>query len=205
MLRCGMAFETLLDYYEGRADEAAAARVREHLTAGCQTCQQQLARIARTLDVLPELGRLPVPEPVLERARAIYRERFSKPERTSILAKLVFDSRTHLALAGARGEENTSLQQHYRTDSYDIDLWQEWTEEKAWYLIGQALSTQGDAILRPDAVLLISPEGATQTARIEPREFHFDAVPEGRYTMIVQLGGVDVTLPDVLVGKQGPS
>ena len=205
MSRCGMDFESLLDYYEGRADEATAARVREHLANGCKTCQQQLARVARTLDVLPELGRLPVPEQAMERARALYRDRFTRPERPSLLAQLVFDSRTNLALAGARGEESASLQQHYRTDHYDIDLWQEATEEKAWYLIGQALSTQGDAILRPDAVLLISPEGATQTARIEPREFHFDAVPEGRYTMIVQLGGVDVTLPDVLVGKQGPS
>ena len=201
MLRCGMSFESILDYYEGRADEATAARVREHLADGCKTCQQQLARVAHTLDVLPELGRLPVPEQAMERARAIFRERFSMPERPSILAQLVFDSRTNLALAGARGEESASLQQHFRTDLHDIDLWQEATEEKAWYLIGQVISTQDDTILQPDAVLLRLPEGATQTARIEPREFHFDAVPEGSYEMIVQLGEVDITLPDVQVGK----
>ena len=205
MLRCGMAFESLLDYYEGRADEATAAQVRAHLAARCKTCQQRLARMAHTLKVLPELGRLPVPEEAMERARAIFRERFSQPERPSILAQLIFDSRTNLALAGARGEESASIQQHYRTERYDIDLWQEGAEEKTWYLIGQVLSTQGNMILQPEAVLLRSSEGVTRMARIDPREFHFDAVPEGSYEMTVQLGEMDVTLPDVLVGKQGPA
>ena len=74
---CPVNFRTLADYHEGRADAATAARVREHLSAGCPACERALARLGRVLGALRAAGALQhAPAPALARARALFRERY---------------------------------------------------------------------------------------------------------------------------------
>lgn len=199
MRRCGLPFEALIDYYEGRADDATVERVRTHLATGCQNCMTALARLERTLKAFREPGLIHAPVEALTRASALFRERFRKPERPSLLAQLLFDSRATPALTGARGEAETSRQRVYSTDVYDIDLWQE-REGENWYLIGQVMPKQEGLEARPEAVTLLLADGTALTAVFENEEFHLNNIPAGNYTLRVRLDEAELVLPDVAVG-----
>jgi len=195
-----MPFEWLVDFYEGRTEEAAAAEIRAHLAAGCPVCEANLARLGRMLSALQAGDLLHVSESTLDRARALYRERFRVPSRPALIARLVFDSRTDLAFAGARGGGEQAFQRLYCTDAHDIDLWQERTETGEWYLIGQALPKSGGQALAPEEALLTAADGRTLTAALDAREFHFPSVPPGVYALRLRLEGSEIILPDVVVG-----
>lgn len=198
-IRCGITFETLVDLQEMRLDEQTTARVQAHLEAGCPECAARLAQIARTFSALAQAERIHAPESALERARALYRERFRAPERPSLLARLLFDGRGQLALAGARGASAEAFHLVYQAKPYDIDLWQELTEEGGWYIMGQALRSEGEAVT-PETVTLVADNGETRTATQEEGEFHLDAVEAGVYRLEVNLPDAQIIVPDLSIG-----
>jgi hypothetical protein len=201
MNRCGISFEALVDYHDGRADAAAVASVRAHLEAGCALCQSRLARLSHDLVTLREAARADqVPDAWVERARQLHRDRFRKPERVSWFAQLVFDSRMTPSLAGARGEDSYAFQLLYSTDEFDLDVWQERTEADRWHLIGQVLPRQGGGVLTPDAASLTSPDGVTWSATLEAGEFHFADMPSGIYRLSLDIGQAQLVVPEVAVG-----
>jgi hypothetical protein len=201
MNRCGLSFEALVDYHDGRADAATAARVHAHLESGCALCRSRLTRLERDLDTLREAARADrVPDAWVERARQLYRDRFRRPERVSWFAKLVFDSRATPSLAGARGEESQAFQLLYSTEEFDLDVWQERADADRWHLIGQVLPRQGGGALAPEAAILTSPDGGILTATLEAGEFHFADVPPGRYRLTLDIGPAQLVVPEVIVG-----
>ena len=204
MKKCGIAFETLVDYQEGRADAVTTEQVQTHLASGCNDCQSSLVRLNRMLAALPEADRLHVPEAALDRARNIFRERARhlKPERVPVRARLVFDSRFDLALSGARGEESQSTQLLYETDTHDVDLWQEKADSEHWYLIGQIFPKSGGDPLVAESVTLIPADGPSLTTSAVDAEFHLPSVLSGLYELRLQIGEEEIIVPDVLLGRR---
>ena len=63
MKRCGISFETLADYNDGRADERASEQVREHINAGCDQCLEGLAWLQRAAHTLRAAADVRFPRP----------------------------------------------------------------------------------------------------------------------------------------------
>ena len=204
MKRCGISLERLGDYYEGRADEATATQIRTHLDSGCAHCREGLAWLQETANTLLEVQQVQVPQHMLNRASALFRERYLAPVRPSLLARLVFDSRLNLAFAGAREEASQTRQLRYTTETHEIELWEEKAREGGWYLMGQVLPREGGAAMTPQAATLTPSEGpplsATQARIGEATEFHFPEVPAGVYQLALLLNEVELQVPDVTVG-----
>lgn len=204
MNRCRIPFEAILDYQEGRAAGELAERIQAHLADDCANCRRHLARWERLLGVMKEADRWHAPESVLERAYAILEERYRPPapvpSLTTRIARLLFDSRTNLALAGARGEAGQEVQLVYGTEGYDVNLWTEAQENGRWYLIGQALAHPDRTAVLPEQVLLTAQDGTNLTATLETNEFHLEALTPGVYVLHVQLPDCEIVVSDVTVG-----
>ena len=201
--RCSIPFETLADYYDGRVDENAVERIREHLAGGCGNCTEGLAWLQRTTQSMREAERTQVPQALVDRLHSLYAERFRAPVRRSLLARLSFDSRPTPALSGARGSGEEAFKLNYRTDEHDIDIWEEPAGEGAWYLIGQVLPREGDEVFQPRQVVLTAPDGAEQSVIPELQEFHVSSVPSGVYKVAIRLDDSDILIPEFAVGQGG--
>jgi hypothetical protein len=207
MDECNLSFETLADYYEGRADAEASRRIRAHLEAGCAHCQSRLAWLTEFLPALHSATTAPEPAPseaALAYARNLIRGRTPVPARPSLpvrIAQLLFDSRQAPALAGARGEGGQTARSLYATDDHYIDLWEERAQEGHYYLIGQVLPKAGGDPLLPESALLIQADGRTLTAQSEGTEFHVPAAPAGTYQLRLRLGAAEILMPEVVIGE----
>ena len=203
MKRCGISFETLVDYFEGRAEASAAARVREHLGSGCRTCQDHLAWLENITPTLHEVARVPVPQRALDSAYTLFRERFPVPPRPSLLAFLQFDGRasSSLILSGARSAAQERFELIYSTDDYDIDLFQEPTEEGTWFLIGQILPKKEDAEIVAQQIVMTATDGKQVVVTPLKEEFYLPSLPAGTYEMRLQLAESDLVIPAVEVGR----
>ena len=155
----------------------------------------------KTTRTLRSAGNVVVPSSLLERSRALFRERFPAPQRTTWLPRLVFDSRQQMAMAGARGAGSASFQLIYRTDAFDIELWQDPLENDQWYIIGQILSQQSDAEIVPVSVALQSATNFKLTLTPETSEFHLPMVPAGIYQMTLGLSEGDLEISDLRIGN----
>jgi hypothetical protein len=198
--KCRITFEELLDLQDGRADAATEKRLQTHLAAGCQACDAQLAQIGRLQQVMREGELVSAPVNVVVRAKELFRERFVKPVRPSLIAQLVFDSRNRLALSGARGAEGGQIQALYSTDEHDVDLWQERSADGRWYVIGQVLPKDGGEPLQPADAILRSDSGEPIESRGEGGEFHLTSVPAGSYTLHIGLPDVEITAEEIVIG-----
>ena len=204
MKRCGISFETLADYHDGRADRQAEERIREHLSARCTHCTESLAWLERSTNTLREAARIPVPQSLVDRLQSIYAERFRMPVRQSFLARLRFDGRSETALAGARGAAREAFQLNYITDEHDVDIWEEPAGDGNWYVIGQILPREGDAVFQPRQVVLTPAAGEAITITPELPEFHLPSVPAGIYSAAIQLQDSEILIHEFSVGQTGP-
>lgn len=195
-----MPFELLLDYHEGRTAPTETAHILEHLAGGCGECAQELRWMEKTTRTLRDAGNVVVPASLLERSRALFRERFPAQQRPTWLSRLVFDSRQQLALSGARGAGSASFQLIYRTEAFDIELWQDPLENNQWYVIGQVLSQQNDAEIVPVSVALKSVGDFKLALTPALPEFHLPMVPAGLYRMTLGLAEGDLEIADLRIG-----
>ncbi len=154
-----------------------------------------------TTQTMKAAGNVVVPSFLLERGRALFRERYPSPQRTTWFPNLVFDSRQRLAAAGARGAGAASFQLVYHTEAFDIELWQDPLENGAWYVIGQVMPQQDAAEVLPAAVVLNSETGGIFTATQEGAEFHLTSVPAGTYQMTLNLPNGDIQISALQIGQ----
>jgi len=202
MKRCSMTFERLLEYCDGSATAATRERVGRHLETGCPYCERELAWIQRVLSAF-QMEIPPIPAQALAPARALYSARYVRPKSPSPVvewARLLFDSRTQLTPAFARGEQEPSRHQIYRADGYEIEIWQEMLPQGACYLIGQVLPRRSQVTVIPQEIILSNSDGHILRVTPEASEFHLPAVPNGLYQVQVRLPDVDIRLPEVAVG-----
>ena len=205
-----MPLDNLIDYLSGHADPRTADTVRAHLDAGCPTCVPETVWIVRALSALREQQTPSVPEQALRAASARFRERYTRQEqptqeRTTIFARLRFDSRNQPTFALARGSRGRTVQAIYEAHDHDFELWQEEQENGSWYLIGQILPGKDPAAVRPPSVTLIGSDNSDLWAFTAPdsttNEFHLDNIQTGVYDITVRLADVDVRLKDVVIGE----
>lgn len=203
MRRCDISFETLADYNDGRADTQATERVREHLGAGCAHCTQNLAWLERSTSTLREAERIQAPQTLVDRLQALYTERFRMPVRRSLLARLSFDGRSQTALAGARGASQEAFKLNYGTDEHDVDIWQEPEGNGRWYIIGQILPREGDAVYQPQQIVLTPERGEQVTVTPDLPEFHLPSVAPGIYQAAIRLPDSEILIDGFVVGQGG--
>jgi hypothetical protein len=199
--RCSIPFEALVDYHDGRADQNAVERIREHLSADCAYCRESLAWMKRAADTILGAERVQVPHTLMDRLHAIYTERFRMPVRQSLLARMSFDSRSAQALAGARGASEEAFELNYTTDLHDIDIWEEPAGQGNWYVIGQVLPREGEETLQPQQVVLSAADGTELSVTPDMPEFHLPSVPAGIYDVTVRLPGSEILIPGFAVGQ----
>ena len=200
MAHCAITLEMLIEEQQGRADADTQARIRAHDAASCPQCQRHTLWIGRFVDAIGEIGRLTIPEDATERATALFREKFVESRRPSLLARLIFDSRTQMRPAFARGGRPAAWQRMYGTEDYHVELWQEGDAREGWYLIGQILPTHDGAAIPASSALLIGADGTTHNAFMNDSEFHIVSLPAGTYQIHLQMPEGSILLPDVAVG-----
>ena len=206
MKNCGITLETLADYREGRADAGTTQQIRAHIDRDCPHCRQNLVWLQRTAETFREAHTVKVPEAALTRAHSLFRERFRPAPAPnpllSWLARLQFDSRQSMpALAGARGAKREGVQLVYSTNVHDIELFQEPAEPGNWYMIGQVMPREGDAVIVLQEIVLTERNGSRLIFKPESEEFHLPSVPAGLYEIALRLAGGEITIPDVGIGQ----
>ena len=202
MEECGMGWETLAEYWEGRAVGTDRARLDEHLAGGCGECRTRLDWLDRAAPALAAPAMPPAPAAFQRRARALFRERLQTPAARPwpLIARLLFDGRTAPAFARGEGGREASIHRVYAAAGREIDLWEERDPRGGSYVIGQVLAARVEA--PPLSAAWLSAEGAApQAATLEEGEFHLAAVPAGTYTLTLVLGEETILVPQVTVAS----
>lgn len=199
---CRIPFESLVDYAENRAPTATTERIRAHLAADCANCRATLDWMANATPQIHAAQQVEVPAFMLNRAYDLFRQKFPVPARPAWQAFLQFDSRNTLAFAGARGQAEGAFQMRFSAEQHDITLFQEPIAGGAWYLIGQVLPREGDAVIIPLEITLVGPDGATQDFSPQAEEFHLSPIAAGTYKMTIRWEDGELVLPEISVGTQ---
>jgi hypothetical protein len=143
-MKC-VGFERLMNFLDGRLSDEDGRLVAEHLEQGCGRCEAD----RRWYGLLTSMKRGPAqiepPEWVFKRAVRLFEK---KPQTESAgkrsvraAARLIFDSLSQPALAGARSGLAPSRHLLYAVEDYSIDLRIAATDAADIDLIGQVLST----------------------------------------------------------------
>ena len=205
MEECGMDWEALAEYREGRAVGANRARLDEHLAGGCGECRVRLDWLARAVPALAAPALPPAPAAFQRRASALFRERMQRPAARPwpLIARLLFDGRaafTAPAFARGEGGRDSSLHRVYAVAGREIDLWEEREPGGNSYVIGQVLTAEAEA--PPLSAAWLSTEGvAPHAAALEDGEFHLAAVPAGTYVLTLVLGEETILVPHLTVAS----
>lgn len=163
--------------------------------------------LQRVREAAGSSGSTSVPESVFRAARVAFLERRKNPDRTIHVARLLFDSWTHLAPSALRGPGELSYpsgdsarHQIFSTAWHDVDLYGERLGGDLWYLIGQVLPRSEGEAIRPLQAVLSSGEKTVYTGVPENGEFHIPSVRPGIYELRLRLDRAEVLLPNVRVG-----
>lgn len=195
-------FAQLLAYAVGELDESAAASV-ERTIAASPLAQAELARIRSILQTLRTDDSVAAPDSLVRRAQAIFESTTAARPGIAdalrrVLARLVFDSRAEVALAGFRGVED-SFQLSYESELATLDLECDLSGDPnrpTWSIIGQIESDTGAGGL--NAVLY--PTGSTtpvaRTVTDEHGVFRME-LSAGAYELHVEFPGQVVVFSSV--------
>jgi hypothetical protein len=202
---CRISFEARLNVYEGRADAKTKELVSRHEAENCVSCTTDFAWLAAYMPAMRsalQYNEQSVSAWALARACNIMPPQTSAgAARLVAAARLLFDSRNrNTAFAPARDGLDSSVHVVYRTDTADVDLWQEQTRSGEWYITGQALSLAGADMIPPTTARLESSGSAAQLGSIENAEFSFESVAAGRYSLSLLWEGLEIQVDDLAVG-----
>ena len=194
-MKC-VGFERLIDYLDGRLSDEDGRLVAEHLAQGCGRCEAD----SRWYGLLASMKGMPEPpEPpawIFKRAVRLFEK--SPPagkvaKRTArAAARLIFDSLSQPALAGARSGAAPSRHLLYAVDDYSIDLRIEATDEARINLIGQVLSTTESGFDAVSGIAIgLAREGKTVSSAVtdEIGAFMIRRVGSGEYNLQIDLRG----------------
>lgn len=113
-----------VDFTRGAIPEAEGIRMRQHLEAGCTECQGMVEFCNKLAGVCRGMAPGPVPETVVQGARAIFQARLvHQPKRQfRIPVELIFDSFLVPAPVGLRASWQIGWQALYRAGECSLDL-----------------------------------------------------------------------------------
>lgn len=201
-----ITFEHLVAYASGELTGRAASMVQAYLAvlpeaARDVRCLQDVIRMLRADErVTPTAEAVRHTLAMLQRPEPEPAADWLAPVR--VLARLIFDSRSTLALAGYRGSAD-GYQLAFETDDARLDLQILPRDGDAWRIRGQ-VTLHDEAIL--GAVSLMQEPGGTVVAAIEPDclgRFKIDSV-SGVYDLRIELdeGTRSIVAPRLHVGPE---
>jgi len=190
-----IADEILLDYLEQRGGPATDRKVLAHLATGCSECQENLNYWQKMLNVMQDSTVISTPEPVLNRAFALFEVRETAPSlRQKVMATLRFDSRVQPELAGTRDGDRTSFKLLFEAPDTRIDLLCE-RSGLDWSIAGQVLSLE-----TKDYLWKVLATGTGKVVRADADmlgEFHLGGLRTGEYDLLLQERNREITLPAI--------
>ena len=195
-MKC-VGFERLIDYLDGRLSDDDGQPVAEHLAQGCGRCEAD----RRWYDLLTSLRREPElvepPEWAFRRAVRLFEKR-PQTERVGkralrAAARLIFDSVSQPALAGARSGSALSRHLLYAVDDYSIDVRIAATGDAGVDLIGQVLSTSESGFDMVAGIAIdLAREGETVSSAVtdEVGVFIIRRLGSGEYDLQIDARGM---------------
>lgn len=181
--------EDMVDLARSLLSSAEEDAIRTHV-AGCASCTVQLARVEHMLELASADKSEQVPSELVARAVRLMRQRRAAPApptRQRTLAALRFDSaRAPLAL-GRRGGPGAARQLVFSGEGQDVDVRIK-ASGASWAVWGQLLGAVADG-----QVELAGPVRVRTT--LNPLgEFSLPPVPQGAYTLLLQLQDVEISM-----------
>lgn len=200
------SFERLIDFLDGRLQEADAAQIAAHLAIGCGACTENRDWYQRVRTLAASDDSIAPPAWVLKRAVRIFethRSRTGLSERVgALIASLVFDTFARPVLAGVRSTDTASRQLLYSAGDYSVDVQIARPEQAKADLIGQVLK-EGEASF--DSVsglkLNVSRSGKVCFSTVTDAigEFRVSGVEPGLYELRIELSEGSITVQDLPV------
>lgn len=121
--------------------EAAAAKMRQHLDAGCQECIEAFASMSAMAALGKRQAEYEPPAEHLRSAKALVAQAAFQSRKREVM-DIVFDSLLQPALAGVRGAQNAARQVLYQKGTCCIDIRLEHdTKAKKLNVMGQVLDS----------------------------------------------------------------
>ena len=199
-----LRFARLVDWVEGRLTEEEAAAIARELERADEATRADVAWLRAFLQVSENIVLASPPpkvrEELLQRFEAYAQERRKPGFLQRLMATLTFDSRVHMATAGARaaGAETSQQQLIYSTDVADVALSiQPHAHEPSFDVSGQVMPS-GD--MAPDIFsvqLLRGTEEFGITTTDDLGEFTFESVPVGTYEMVLSSESFEILIEPV--------
>jgi anti-sigma factor RsiW len=190
-----ISFAQIVDLVEDRLSADSQAQAHAH-TAACSHCAAEIYQVTRMIELMRGDTADDVPAPVVDRAVALFRTRYSHAPvvRRRLLAALRFDSWHTLLQAGLRGGTRSERQLLFAAESFDIDV-RITRAGEVWTVAGQVLGPE-----QGGQVVLKGASGSLQGALTELSEFKLSPVLPDIYTLLVQLPSVEVEITGLEVG-----
>jgi len=191
-------FAKLVDLVEGRlpSNERAhlLAQIANNPKAAAQVAQiERIINLART-DATEEVSPY-ITSRIIHLFQSMPSENPS-PLRQRILAVLQLDSKQSPVALGLRSLEQSSTRQLlYNAGKYDLVL-QITSANTAWVVVGQLLGPCVDG-----QVEVYSPTIMTQVKLNDQCEFELPPLPQGSYTLTLQLTGVEIEVTELMLGS----
>ena len=206
-MKC-VGFERLIDYVDGRLSEEDQRLVSDHLEQGCKRCDadRRWYGLVASLKGVPE----PVEPPawVFRRAVRLFE---NKPQTESVgkraaraIARLMFDSLSQPALAGARSGGTSSRHLLYAVDDYSIDLRIDGTAETGLDLIGQVLSTSESGFEGVAGIAIdLARQGETVSSTVtdEIGTFKMNRIDLGEYDLQIKARDMIIKVSDLPISQ----
>jgi hypothetical protein len=200
-------FERLIDFLDDRLDEAEAARMADHLSTNCNTCDESRDWYLKIKTIAASDDSIAPPSWVFKRAVRIF-ETARRPRLAArvgqAIASLVFDSLARPALAGVRSTETANRQLLYSAGDYTVDLQVAVAEHARADLIGQVLM-EGEATFDSVSGLKLDiARGGNVVFSVttdEMGEFKFSGLEYGVYDLRVELSEGSITVPDLPISE----
>ncbi len=194
--------ETALDLIEGRLLKQLTQQWMGHL-ATCSRCATEVERCRALLTSLKRSHLQSAPDSLLESVIALYQRPAERAQRSSIrqvIASLIYDSFSHPAFAGARGEA-AARHAVLRADEFDIHV-RVWEAGERRELMGQISSCRSRSFVDTARLhLLRDGERISSAYANDLGEFLFTYVPDGCFSLQVDLphltviGALDLNSP----------
>lgn len=190
-----LEFDKLADLAEKRLGRAETDLSQLHLSE-CPDCAAKLHDVARTIELMVTDDSKDAPRDVLLYAVNLF-DRPSASLLHRFVASLTFDSFTSAPAFGMRSGQSATRQLLYTTAEGDIDI-RIIRQKSDWIIAGQ--------LLRDDCVggrAEIEGEATTTSSDLnEQCEFSLRALPDGVYTLRLQLPNIELEIPRLELKEQ---
>lgn len=181
--------EDMVDFARGLLSGAEADALRGHVVS-CASCSAQMARIERLLALAGADTSEEVPPELVARAVRLIRQRraaLAPPPRRLALATLRFDSAQAPLALGRRGGPGAARQLVFAGEQQDVDVRIK-PSGAGWVVWGQLLGAVADGQAELAGPVRVQ-------ATLNPLgEFSLPPVPEGAYTLLLQLQDVEISM-----------